>query len=86
MPALKENNNLVLLQMDPNHVKTLKELNVVRAIFKVEANVDSHMEREDDVNEINIKEVNMVIFSYSLVLFAFQFVLAFMILPQCCFY
>ena len=38
-------------------MKTLKELNVVRAIFKVEANVDSHMEREDDVNEINIKEV-----------------------------
>ena len=38
-----------LLQMDPNHVKTLKELNVVRAIFKVEANVDSHMEREDDI-------------------------------------
>ena len=62
MPALKETNYLVLLQMDPNHVKTLKELNVVRAIFKVEANVDSHMEREDDVNEINIKEVNMVFF------------------------
>ena len=57
MPALKETNYLVLLQMDPNHVKTLKELNVVRAIFKVEANVDSHMEREDDINEINIKEV-----------------------------
>jgi len=56
MPALKETNNLVLLQMDPNHVKNLKELNVVRAIFKVEANVDSHMEREDDINEINIKE------------------------------
>ena len=57
MPALKETNYLVLLQMDPNHVKTLKELNVVRAVFKVEANVDSHMEREDDINEINIKEV-----------------------------
>ena len=62
MPALKESNYLVLLQMDPNHVKTLKELNIVRAIFKVEANVDSHMEREDDVTEINIKEVNMKIF------------------------
>ena len=57
MPALKETNYLVLLQMDPNHVKTLKELNVVSAVFKVEANVDSHMEREDDINEINIKEV-----------------------------
>ena len=57
MPALKETNNLVLLQMDPNHVKTLKELNIVRAVFKVEANVDSHMDRNDDVKEINIKEV-----------------------------
>merc|ERR1711936_519637 len=56
MPALKETNHLVLLQIDPNHVKTLKELNIIRAVFKVEANVDSHMKRDDDVKEINIKE------------------------------
>ena len=53
LPAYETNHNqLILLQMDPNHVKTLKGLKIVQALFKIEANIDSHMERDNDVDEI----------------------------------
>ena len=61
LPVYETNHNqLILLQMDPNHVKTLKELKIVQALFKIEANIDSHMERDNNVEKIlNNKEVCM---------------------------
>ena len=65
-PAYETNHNqLILLQMDPNHVKTLKGLKIVQALFKIEANIDSHMERDNDVDEIlTNKEVCVKVTTY----------------------
>ena len=55
IPPTSETNNLVLLSIDPNYVNLLKNSNFIRAVFKVEANIDSHMERGGSISDVNTK-------------------------------
>ena len=63
-----ERNLLILLQTTgPNDLTKLKDLDQVKSIFKVEANIDGHMDREQDLEKMKKKDQwNFIVLTHNI--------------------